>query len=567
MSLIGSLNIGKTALAVNQAALQVTGNNIANASNPNYTRQVAQVSTNTDYRAQGNLFIGTGINLDSVQRQIDDALQGRIRGSLSDSSSADVTQQWMGRVEAAFNELGSDDLSTKMSHFFNACSNLANKPQDVGLRQVVIQNGSSLAGWMNNLSGQLGNLQADVDLRLKATVKDADALATRVAQLNQQIIVAEGAGAGQANGLRDQRDDIINQLASMIDIKSVPQANGAINLYVGSEPLVADTQSSGVATHQKVIDGVVQTEVVFKQNNGTMKIASGSLGALVNVRTGIGETLKQLDTVATNFIYEVNKLHSSGQGLTGLTNITSTNAVDDPTAALNDTKATGLKFTPANGSFVVHVREKATGLETSTLVQVKLDGSGADTSVTSLAGDLDAIDGISASVNGGKLVVKSENSAVDFSFSQDTSGALATLGLNSLFNGQTAKDIKIDASVTADPTLLAASKNGQPADNQTALAIAQLESKALTGLSGQNLKDSYQSIVNTIAVASADAKTHAEASSAVKETLATQREALSGVSMDEEAINLMRQQRAFQAASRLISVIDQMMQTVLGLVG
>ncbi len=566
MSLIGSLNIGKTALAVNQAALQVTGNNIANAGNPNYTRQVARVSTNADQRTGQNLFIGTGINLDAVQRQIDDALQGRIRGSISDSESADVTQQWMGRVEAVMNELGDDDLSTKLSSFFNAWSNLANKPQDVGVRQVVVQNADSLSRWFNDINHNLNDLQLDVNAQLTSQVKDADSLASQIATLNQQIIVAEGNGGAQANGLRDQRDAVIDQLAQMIDIKSVPQANGAVNIYVGSEPLVTDTRSSGISTRDEVVDGKVVTKVIFKDNNGEMNIQGGSLGALTKVRGSIRDTVDQVDSLATNFIYEVNKLHSSGQGLNRLDDITSTNAVDDTTVALSDTDGTGLKFKPTNGSFVVHVREKATGLETSTLVEVDLDGIGADDSLDTLATKLNAVTGISATVAGGKLNIKTDNPAVDFSFSQDSSGTLAALGLNTLFTGQTAMDIGVNADVKADPTLLAAAKNGEPADNQTARAIAGLETQTLAGLNGQSIKDAYQSMVNTIAVASSDAKANAQATSVVKETLQSQREALSGVSLDEEAINLMRQQRAFQAASKLVSVVDDMMQTVLQLV-
>ena len=70
----------------------------------------------------------------------------------------------------------------------------------------------------------------------------------------------------------------------------------------------------------------------------------------------------------------------------------------------------------------------------------------------------------------------------------------------------------------------------------------------------------------TCAAAASGAKTEAEAAAAVKETLEAQREALSGVSLDEEAVNLMRQQRAFQGAARLVAAVDELMQTVLNLV-
>src|SRR6185295_4448507 len=166
MSLIGALNLGKNALAVQQAAIQVTGNNIANAGNADYTRQVVGLSAAPDQQIRPGLFVGTGVDLDSISRQIDDALEGRLRGSVSDNQSAQTAEQWVGQVESVFNELGDDDLSTQLSNFFGSWSNLANKPQDLGLRQVVLQNGTSVADWLHSVRGQLGELQDSINGRL-----------------------------------------------------------------------------------------------------------------------------------------------------------------------------------------------------------------------------------------------------------------------------------------------------------------------------------------------------------------------------------------------------------------
>jgi flagellar hook-associated protein FlgK len=95
MSLIGALNVGKSALAVQQAAIQVTSNNIANAGNADYTRQMLGRSDARPADRPG-LFVGTGVNLESISRQIDEALEGRLRGSVSDQEAADTTQQWLG---------------------------------------------------------------------------------------------------------------------------------------------------------------------------------------------------------------------------------------------------------------------------------------------------------------------------------------------------------------------------------------------------------------------------------------------------------------------------------------
>lgn len=568
MSLLGTLSVGQSALAVQQAGLQVTGNNIANAGNADYTRQVAKTSPSRDQKLQPGILVGTGIDLTGIQRQIDDALTARLRSAVSDNQSADTTQEWLGRVEATFNELTDQDLSTQMSKFFNSWSDLANKPQDVGLRQVVLQNGEVVADQFTGLRNQLSGLQSDVDDRLTALVGNANQLADQVADLNQQIVNAEG-GAGDANGganaLRDQRDAVLKQLSNLMDITTV-EDKGMVNVYVGSEPLVTATTNMGVALKKTTdANGQLTSEVVFKRNNGTMNVTSGQIGALVSVREQIGDTIIKTDSLAHNLIFELNKLHASGQGLDGFSSVTSAVSTNDPTVALTD-PLSGLKFTPKNGSFVVHVKNTTSGLETSTLVQVDLDGlNGNDTTMNSLTSSIDAIGGISAKINAGKLTVSADSSDVQVSFSQDSSGVLASLGVNNFFNGSDARDIAVNQTLIDRPTLLAAAKNGNPGDNQTAMAIAALESTKLSSLNGTSLKDTYQAMINGVASSAAAAKTNAEATSTVQQTLDSQRQALSGVSMDEEAINMMKQQRAFQAASRVIAAVDEMLKTIIQL--
>jgi flagellar hook-associated protein 1 FlgK len=564
MSLIGSLNIGKNALAVSQAAIQVTGNNIANAGNADYTRQAAGLSASPDQQLRPGVFVGTGVNLDSISRQIDDALQGRLRGGVSDNESAQTTTQWLGQVESVFNELGNDDLSTHLSTFFGSWSNLANKPQDLGLRQIVLQNGQSVANWFHDIRSKLTDLKGAIDQRLPAIVNDANGYAQQIADLNQKIATAEG-GAGSANNLRDQRDAVLKKLSELMDVKTVEQGS-IVNVYVGSEPLVIGTSNRGVGLRTDAVNGVVTPTVVFKINNGAMNVTSGQIGGLAQARAKVNGVIGDVDKIAGNLVFELNKLHASGQGLEGFSTTTSTNTVTDPAVALNDARA-GLANAPVNGSFVVHVRDKNTGLVTSTLVQVDLDGlNGNDTTLNSLQASLAGIAGVNATASSGKLTVAAASNNVEVSFSQDSSGVLAALGLNTFYTGKDASDIAVNQTLIDRPQLLAAAKNGDKGDNQTARAIAALEQQPVAALDGSSLKDKYQSMVNGIAVSVASAKNDADASKAALDTLQSQREALSGVSLDEEAVNLMRQQRAFQGAAKLISTVNEMMDTVLNMV-
>lgn len=566
MSLIGALHTGQSGLSASQAAIQVTGNNISNAGDADYARETVQTSPAPGRQLQPGVFVGSGVDLTSIQRQVDEALLGRLRSSVSDNQAASTTQQWLKQVQSVFNALGTDNLQTSMSDFFSSWSGLANKPQDAGQRQIVLQDGDTLAKKFRSQVSQLDALTTEVTTQMSLQAKDADTLASQVAALNGQIVVAEGGTGGAANGLRDQRDAVLKQLSQLMNVSTVQQPNGATDVYVGSEPLVTNTTSRGITVASKDVNGSIAQVVVFKSNNGDVPLnGGGQLGAMADMRSRIAGVVDQENTLAHNLIFELNKLHAAGQGTAGFSNVTATNAVADATKPL-DGAAAQLAFKPVNGSFVVHVKDKTTGQDTSTLVQVNLTGTPGDTTLNSLAASLNGISGVQANAANGLLAIKSASNSTEISFSQDTSGVLAALGVNTFYSGTDATDIAMNRTVMAQPQMIAAAKNGRADDNQTALAIAALASQPVGALGGTSLNDAYQSMINGVASQAAAAKTNADAAQAVQSTLQAQRDALSGVSIDEETVNLLKQQQAFMGASKLISVVNQLMQTMMGMV-
>ena len=120
----GALQIGRSAIAASQAALAVTGNNMANVATPGYSRQNVQLAPTQYTEIIPGKYTGTGVILQEVRRQIDDALNGRIRTAVGESASYLVQQQTMMRVEAAFNELTDQNLSTRLNSLFSSFSAL-----------------------------------------------------------------------------------------------------------------------------------------------------------------------------------------------------------------------------------------------------------------------------------------------------------------------------------------------------------------------------------------------------------------------------------------------------------
>jgi len=224
----------------------------------------------------------------------------------------------------------------------------------------------------------------------------------------------------------------------------------------------------------------------------------------------------------------------------------------------------------------VNVRDRATGTTTSVRINVDLDGitnagtpgTSDDTTAADIQSQLNAVPGLSASfTSDGKLQVNAAQ-GFDFSFSDDSSGALAVMGVNAYFTGEDARDIGVRSDLVSDPTQLTTGRdiNGQFVENGTAIAIAGLQDASIPALGGQTLQGLWRTAVQNVGANSAAATTAADAAAVVFSSLDAQRSAISGVSIDEESINLMDFQRQYQAASKIISVADQLTQELMQLV-
>lgn len=572
MGLAGSLQIGRTGLLASQAALQVVGQNLANLSTDGYHRQRITLAPERYQEIGPGLFVGRGVTIQSITRVIDEALEARLRGSISDQSASEVRQQLLGRIEAIENEFSGADLSTALGEFFNAFSQLANNPQDVSLRTLLIEQATSLTVFISDLDTGLGNVQLQTISQIDQTVATVNDLMSRIASLNTQIAV-QSRGAGGAPGLRDQRDQILSELSKFLDISIIEQPSGSTDVYVGSLPIILNSSSRGVELLKESVNGQTVTKVVISADKSPLDISSGELGALIKFKENdIQDAIDAIDTLAAQLIFQVNRLHSQGQGLDLLDGVTGTQAVADATVALNDS-ATDLTIFPTHGSFQIHVVQKSTGQVITTTINIDLDGinPAGDTTLTTLAADLDAAANISATVTpDGRLQITPGSSDFAISFSDDTSGALAVLGINTFFTGKNAFDIKVNSLVAASPRLIAAATSsaaGQnPGDNTNALTISGLRDQALTVLNGLSLTQHWNRHVEDFAVRQAQARDQFQADTIIREGLTSQQQSISGVNVDEEAIDLIQYQRAFQASARFLTVIDEMFQTLLAAV-
>ena len=568
MGLTSSLQIGRSGLLASQTGIEVTGNNLSNLTTAGYHRQSTTLAPSRSHEVQNGIFLGQGVQVQQIVRHVDNALEGRIRNGIADQSFSLTSQTLLSQIESVQNELSDIDLSTQLGEFFNAFSELANTPEDNAVRTVVIQQGETLASFIRNLKVDLTDQRTQLDESIDASAAAVDDLLSRIAAINLEIVKSEK-GAGGAHGLRDQRDALLSELSSFMDISVNEQSSGSVDVFVGSLPIVLENENRGVELRKKTVNNKLQIDVIIKADGSVLSPTSGKLAALVQGREkDLNNAIDVLDQFAGELIFQVNRIHSQGQAIRGATSVTGDYRATDPTLALND-PAAGLAFTPTHGSFQINVTQRSTGQRNTSVINVDLDGinPATDTSLNSLAAAINAVPDINASVTpDGRLQISGITSDFEISYNDDTSGALAALGINTFFSGTNAKDITLNSTVATDPGNITAALGHVPGDNRSALAMVALRSQGIASLNNFSLTEYWNRHVQDYATRNAQADQQLQADTVVRQNLEAQQQAVSGVNADEEAINLLIFQRAYQGSARFISVVDELLQTLLSLV-
>lgn len=552
-------------LRANQIAMQVIGQNIANANTEGYLREEV-VLTPAPTQKYGGLLLGMGVEVQAVIQKVDLFLEDRLRGSTSDRAGSEVVEQTYSQLEGLVNELGDTDLSTSLNSFFASISEILNQPESDSVRNLAVLEGNKFSEELRRLSQRVTSLRTDLNDRVHDMAERINNLTEEIQTLNIQIAEAEGGdvSSSDAVGLRDQRMVALTELATLVEVRVEEQPSGGVNVYAGGDFLVFEGTRREVEVVMDTDRGVAVSEIQLAETASPLTAASGELAGLTYARDDVlGNFLDQLDDFASSMIFEFNKVFSSGQGLRGYDEITSEFAVDETDVALNQA---GLDFTPVNGSFQVLIHNRETGLTETTDIRVDLNGMGDDTSLEDLAAQLNAVNGLSATISATRhLQLSSDSSDQDFAFADDTSGVLATLGINTFFTGTDARSINVSDALKEDPSKFAASRTGIGADTDNAVDLADFADRKLDSRNGDSIRILYMRMTSETAQGSAISQAEADGNRIFEETLRGQKLATSGVNIDEEAVEMIAVQQAFTASARLITVLSEMMEMLVNL--
>ncbi|MHC4511963.1 MAG: flagellar hook-associated protein FlgK [Planctomycetota bacterium] len=300
-----SFGIGISGLNAAQKAFEIIGNNIANAATDGFHRQ--RINLSPAYAAQvGSVLLGGGVDLASITRTIDGLLQKEMfkQASSMEQISKELTTLRM--VESAFGELsGRTGLSTTIDEFFNAMQDLSAHPAEAIWQNQAVTAAETMAGQFRTMGDFITSLDTQIRLEAENAIEEVNALVSRIADLNDSIKRHE-IGGGQANNLRDQRDQCITELAKLISVETQSREHGVVDVSVSGIPVV--TSTSAFALEVGLTETLGLGIGVAGESNYTINVQGGRLGALVTLKNdSLADIRTDLDSLAGAIVRQINE--------------------------------------------------------------------------------------------------------------------------------------------------------------------------------------------------------------------------------------------------------------------
>ncbi|MBU0508166.1 flagellar hook-associated protein FlgK [bacterium] len=312
---------GRSALRIQQLAMQVIGQNTANVNTEGYSRRRLDLTLAPPFDNIGRWHAGGGVDVDYLGRVRDRLLDEQVRRAGSEYGYWSLRDETLTRVEEIFSELGGSAISDQLQEFWSAWQDLANDPEAMGTRYSLLQKAQTLAASFRRANAGVLEQRSQVDDQFAAAVRDVNRLTGEIAGLNVEIVRSE-LGGQEASDLRDARDLAIDRLSRLMNITVRESDDGSVSVYNGGQMLV-DRESNVELYLSKAADGRgTRNTVSYGANGQPLNVSSGELKALMQLRDDdLGQTLADLDTFAITIASRVNEIHRTGYGLTGTNGI------------------------------------------------------------------------------------------------------------------------------------------------------------------------------------------------------------------------------------------------------
>jgi flagellar hook-associated protein 1 FlgK len=452
IGLDNALQIAKSAIHTNQYLINVSGQNIANANNPGYTRKIVQQEATTPLTEVSPGSVGTGVKVSEIRRVIDQFLEVQINKNKSEIGTWETVDKYLSQIERIFNNTTDASINGSIDAFWNAWLDLSNNPSDPSARTALLEKSETMTDYFHTTLTGIEDIQKAVDSKINEQVKDINSSIKKIAELNREIYSVEIKAGNHANDLRDQRDKLVKGLSDYLDINTL-EVDNKYNIFLNNGTSLVNGSTYSTLVTEGNSDNHSFSSIYWVDSKKSTKIdisdtiKNGSLRGLLDIRDKYLDDYKTgLNKIANSIMQEVNKAHSQGAGLEKMTSITGTVTSENTEIPFN---AEGLAHPVSEGNFAIIVYD-SNGNPSYHNIAVGSPND-FDTKVNSLEelkDEIDSINNISAKIVNNKLIINAD-SGYGFAFADDSSGITSALGLNTFFKGENYnlnKTINISAS-------------------------------------------------------------------------------------------------------------------------
>ncbi|MCM3443757.1 flagellar hook-associated protein FlgK [Metabacillus halosaccharovorans] len=523
VSTFHGLETSKRGMFTQQAALGVTGQNIANANTPGYSRQRVNFESTDPYpapsrnRPQMPGQIGTGVEAGSIERVRDSFLDVQFRNEQNKQGYWETKANALLQMEEVLNEPSDSGLAKTMDLFWQSIQDLAVNPKNPGARAVVREQGIALSDTFQYLSKSLSSMREDIGSEIKITEDEVNSLLQQINNVNNQIVATEVHG-NLPNDLYDERDLLIDKLSELVDVKVSYKPTGGNAQAKAEGTAVIDLVGPNDTPISNLVDekGYQKIKVNVSTENGTSYVTGVSVdgenveftseGKLMGLIESYGvsdaggvsgtypDMLAQLDNLAFTFAVEFNKVHYNGMSPNEIKDGVNTNI-----PFFQDASQESILTTDTNGNLIANeaIRKGfATRIEISDDIRSSLDN--------------------------------------------------------------------IANAEAENP------ENATTGDATTLLKLADLVNEDFDyGLNSEkaNFRNYYEVLIGGMAVDTQNAIRLSENSQTLKTAVDERRMSTSSVSLDEEMTNMIQFQHAYNASARMISLQDELLDRIINGMG
>lgn len=606
MGIFATLHTGVTGLKASEVQIATTGNNISNANATFYTRQRV-VQTTNGYITTGGVQVGTGTAIESIVRLHDEHAYFKLKNASTQQEYTGYLGQVLEEISQRFPDLKNKGILNNLENYNKAWNDFASNPNENATKIALVNATKTLAESINEAHSTLKKIQQKVNDDIKSTVEEINRIGEEIAHINKQIYGEEALPTDHANELRDRRDELeltLSKLVSAVASKNEIVQNNRFeqtitdpghhyNLSIEGFSIV-----DGVNFHPLKLDyddknksySIYYQTPDEKIHDLTAKLKGGQLGAQLDLRGRDYDKLEgaydngilqgyidSLNTFSKTLITETNNLYAGSaknsvtsdylEGLTGdvpLMNYDRTIQAGTFNIVIYDEKGNE----KVRKSITIDVTTTMNDLMNQ--IKANTDDNGNKNNQDDVDDFINASFSFDSKSNSGLFQINAKNGFKVSLEDKDTNFAGA-FSVGGFFSGKDASDIRVKESLLSDPSTVRASKNGVDSGNDMANQIIQLQYDKVSfynkdgTIDELTMEEYYRKFTGKIASDGENNNVIHKSNMTLYNSVYAEYQSKSGVNTNEELAALIQWQSSYGAAAKIVSTVDQMLDTLLGL--